>query len=479
MELRQGARWSSVLSWGVILLASLWVVLEVRGTWNEAGSEKLAAEASVSAQQALMSSIVNGATSPVLAGPMGPQLSGLRDQAAALAFEDDPGSELASAAMLARLGDAARGLALLEDLHARIGAGTVEADDRFRALLQAELSLVSRVARGEVSDVPDEDRALVVDALGPAGRMLVAQAEGDQEAIDSLQAAGALALVALVFVGAGAVGLGLVGVAFLLLFAVLAGLGKTAGVPRQPGDWNHVYAEVFAVWLVAYMALPRLLRATLPLESFLGDDQVLALGVALTAVAAAVALWWGTLRGVPLRMLLAGCGLAQWRFMDIAWGVVTWAMGIVLLAAGVGIAIGLSNLFGDGSMRPSHPIQQMVEDSGGLGLACTYVLAAVSAPIFEELFFRGAMYRNLRVGLGRAGPLGSALLSIGISSVVFAAIHPQGLVFIPVLGGLAVGFCLMREWRGSINASIVAHALNNFTVLTLNVVMLRAGIHAG
>ena len=162
-----------------------------------------------------------------------------------------------------------------------------------------------------------------------------------------------------------------------------------------------------------------------------------------------------------------------------AWGVVTWAMGIVMLAAGVGIAIGLSNLLGDGSMRPSHPIQQMVEESGGLGLACTYLLAAVSAPLFEELFFRGAMYRNLRVGLGRAGPLGSALLSIGISSVVFAAIHPQGLIFIPVLGGLAVAFCLMREWRGSINASIVAHALNNFTVLSLNVLMLRSEIQAG
>lgn len=479
MESRQGARWSAVLSWGVILVASLWVVLEVQGTWNERGSEKLAAEASVSAQQALMSSIVNGATSPVFAGPMGPQLSGLRDQAAALAFPDDPGSELASAAMLARLGDADRGLALLEDLHSRIDAGEVEADDRFRALLQAELALVSRVARGEVSDVAVEDRAMVIDALGPSGRMLVAQAEGDQDAIDSLQASGAFALVAIVFVGACALGLGLVGVAFLVLFAVLAGLGKTAGVPRQPGNWNHVYAEVFAVWLVAYMALPRLVRATLPLDSLLGGDQSLAFGVALTVLAAAVALWWGTQRGVPLRMLLAGCGLARWGFMDIAWGVATWAMGIVMLAAGVGVAIGLSKLFGDGTMRPSHPIQQMVEESGGLGLACTYLLAAVSAPLFEELFFRGAMYRNLRVGLGRAGPLGSALLSIGISSVVFAAIHPQGLIFIPVLGGLAVAFCLMREWRGSINASIVAHALNNFTVLSLNVLMLRSEIQAG
>jgi membrane protease YdiL (CAAX protease family) len=42
-----------------------------------------------------------------------------------------------------------------------------------------------------------------------------------------------------------------------------------------------------------------------------------------------------------------------------------------------------------------------------------------------------------------------------------------------VLAGLALAFCIMREWRGSINASIVAHAINNGVILTLNVLMLR------
>lgn len=479
MNPRLGSRVSSVLSWGVILVASLWVILEIRGIGREDGSEKLVAEASVSAQQALMSSLVNGATSPVFAAPMGPQLSSLRLQVEALVFPDDPGSALASAAMLARLDAANQGVKLLEDLRTRISSGEVEADEEFRGLLDTELALLAGIDRGEPVAVSDDDRSRVTESLGPIGRMLVAQAEGDQEAIDALQAGGALVLMALAVIGVGALGLALVGVAFLVLFAVLAGLGKTAGIERQSGDWNHLYAEVFAVWLVAYMALPRILRGTLPIDRLLTVDQALCVSVSLTVLAAAVALWWGTKRGLPLRMLLAGCGLARWQFMDILWGVATWAMGIVVLAAGFGVAFLLSKVFGDGTMRPSHPIQQMVEESGGLGLACTYLLAAVSAPIFEELFFRGAMYRNLRMGLGRAGPLGSALLSIVISSVIFAAIHPQGLIFIPVLGGLAVGFCIMREWRGSINASIVAHAMNNFTVLSLNVLMLRSEVGAG
>jgi membrane protease YdiL (CAAX protease family) len=65
------------------------------------------------------------------------------------------------------------------------------------------------------------------------------------------------------------------------------------------------------------------------------------------------------------------------------------------------------------------------------------------------------------------------VIAVLVNSVIFAAIHPQGLIFIPVLGSLAVAFTLMREWRGTINASIVAHAINNFVVLTLNVLMLR------
>jgi len=42
-----------------------------------------------------------------------------------------------------------------------------------------------------------------------------------------------------------------------------------------------------------------------------------------------------------------------------------------------------------------------------------------------------------------------------------------------VLGGLAVAFCISREWTGSINPAIVAHAINNAVMVGLNVVLLR------
>jgi membrane protease YdiL (CAAX protease family) len=51
-------------------------------------------------------------------------------------------------------------------------------------------------------------------------------------------------------------------------------------------------------------------------------------------------------------------------------------------------------------------------------------------------------------------------------ALIFAVIHPQGLAAVPVLGALAVSFALIREWRGSLVGPMVAHALNNGTVLT-------------
>ena len=72
-----------------------------------------------------------------------------------------------------------------------------------------------------------------------------------------------------------------------------------------------------------------------------------------------------------------------------------------------------------------------------------------------------------------AGRVVSSILAIGISSVIFAGIHPQGFIFVPVLGGLAVAFCIMREWRGSINPGMVAHAINNTVMITLNIILLK------
>jgi uncharacterized protein len=84
-----------------------------------------------------------------------------------------------------------------------------------------------------------------------------------------------------------------------------------------------------------------------------------------------------------------------------------------------------------------------------------FVLAAVLAPLAEELLFRGWIYTSLRASFG----LWAALL---ISSALFAAAHYESthiyaLAVFPI--GLALG--AMRETTGSLKASISFHAFYN------------------
>ena len=73
-----------------------------------------------------------------------------------------------------------------------------------------------------------------------------------------------------------------------------------------------------------------------------------------------------------------------------------------------------------------------------------------------------ACLRDMTHGWGFAA---SFLISAVVNSFLFAVVHPQGLGGVPALMGLAMGFSLGREWRGSLIPSMVAHAINNGLVM--------------
>ena len=88
-------------------------------------------------------------------------------------------------------------------------------------------------------------------------------------------------------------------------------------------------------------------------------------------------------------------------------------------------------------------------------------VACVLAPLVEEIMFRGALYQHLReIGPGLA-KWASVAFSVLVSGFVFAAIHPQGWLGVPVLMSLATAFALSREWRGSVVPAMIAHGINN------------------
>lgn len=92
-------------------------------------------------------------------------------------------------------------------------------------------------------------------------------------------------------------------------------------------------------------------------------------------------------------------------------------------------------------------------DSTGLSFWVMALSTAVVAPVYEELLFRGYVFR----GLSRSAGPGVA---VGVSSLLFAGFHGDPLHAIAVLPmGLFLGWL---RWRtGSIWPSMIAHGLNN------------------
>lgn len=221
-----------------------------------------------------------------------------------------------------------------------------------------------------------------------------------------------------------------------------------------------VLLECFALYL-GIMTVSALAAA------FLGG----AVGVAGYGLAVVIPLLWPRLRGISWREFRSAVGLHRGRgfWREVGAGCVGY-LGVLAIAS-IGIALtlmlslvadlfngGLGGAEGGANPAPSgpevHPVVGWIyEGDLWVRLAC-FALAAGFAPVFEELFFRGALHRYFR---GRFRFLSSALLT----GVIFAALHPQGFFAIPALAGIGVGFSLLREWRDSLIAPMTAHAINN------------------
>jgi membrane protease YdiL (CAAX protease family) len=86
-------------------------------------------------------------------------------------------------------------------------------------------------------------------------------------------------------------------------------------------------------------------------------------------------------------------------------------------------------------------------------------VACVLAPIYEEMFFRGVLYRACRQRLGRP-------IALILSSVLFGILHTNaaGFLSLTLLGGvLAVAY----EYTGDIRVPILAHGIFNLNTLVI------------
>jgi membrane protease YdiL (CAAX protease family) len=238
-----------------------------------------------------------------------------------------------------------------------------------------------------------------------------------------------------------------------------------------------VYAETFAVWMVLFIVLGLVLglavRYVIPVP--LPPLLVSAVGSLLSLAA----LGWPVLRGIPWRTVREELGLTFGRRpeREMLLGPACYAMTLPLALVGFLIFFALTliqqqlNAAAGDPMKPgespSHPVILDVARAGWAEWIQIFFLVSVVAPVVEEVMFRGVLYRHLRELTGQSGLVLSVLASSAVVSFIFAVIHPQGLLTVPILMSLALGFTLMREWRGSLVPAMIAHGINNGVVLTL------------
>ncbi|MDX2115152.1 MAG: type II CAAX endopeptidase family protein [Planctomycetota bacterium] len=341
-------------------------------------------------------------------------------------------------------------------------------DDAARAALLQDVAALRRIyetGRGADAPLDAAARARLVERHGWFAQVALSfGGDASDPFRKAMRAAGVRSVIA---VSVAAVAIVLAGLAGLVLFIVMlvllaqgrltSGFKRSAGPLRSmPPGLRGVFLETFALFMIVFLGAS---LAAGPLSDLTGLPLRTPILWSVLLVA-----FWPLVRGAGADAWRAGLGWHSGRgvMRELAAGVVGYIAGLPLLGVGVCITLVLTVLTrGDAA----HPVAGEFGGQSFWGTLELLLLLTVWAPVVEETFFRGALLAHLR----RRWALPLAAV---VSAVLFAIIHPQGVLGVPVVGAIGVNLALIREWRGSLLACMAGHALNNgFVGILLVLVM--------
>ncbi|HJY32171.1 MAG TPA: CPBP family glutamic-type intramembrane protease [Actinomycetota bacterium] len=230
---------------------------------------------------------------------------------------------------------------------------------------------------------------------------------------------------------------------------------------RPKASWS--WYEALVVYIVAFLIAG---LATLPLIRLMEPETDLT-NIVLTTAAALVILgvellWLSTYhKGWLEVMRLPERG--TWR-KEIGSGVL-FALGlypVMVIVVGGLLTYLLQTISGEQVRAP----EQVGEHLPAIGTALTIVYAVVIAPVGEELFFRGVLFRSLRDRHGFwVGAVGSAVGFGLIHFIPGSAVDAALLMIVMFFTGVAL--CFLYERRGTIVAPLAAHITFNVIGIVL------------
>jgi membrane protease YdiL (CAAX protease family) len=195
--------------------------------------------------------------------------------------------------------------------------------------------------------------------------------------------------------------------------------------------------------------------ALLAMSGFGGRDGVSttsAIGLLLADLAFLAVVLLYARRGAQ-RVTGATLGLRRTRF----WPAVGWAVAAYLTMLGIGVLWTL--LVGTGE-DPAVGSPLLTETTASVALV--FLAIAVTAPIVEEIVFRGYLFAALTRW---RGPWPAAAITGVLFGAAHLAVHPpEALLPIAVLG---FALCLVYWFTGSLLPCIGIHAANNAMVVGL------------
>jgi membrane protease YdiL (CAAX protease family) len=220
------------------------------------------------------------------------------------------------------------------------------------------------------------------------------------------------------------------------------------GRPDMRATWRPI--EAIPVYLIAVLGA-YLVGATASRATGSRSGRFIIVTVAgELAFLGAVLLWVRYVNKGPLQAL----GLPRHPLGDVTDGIL---MGVALVLVGAATLwlVQRAAIFILGHPPPSP--EQVPAYVRGRALAYLAPGVIVLAPLGEEAFFRGFLYKSLRNRL----PVWPAAVA---SALIFGALHymrPGSLVLIPPLFVVGLGLALVYERRQSLLASVAAHATFN------------------
>lgn len=260
---------------------------------------------------------------------------------------------------------------------------------------------------------------------------------------------------------------GLLGLLGLILVLVYALKGKLRhGLGERVPYWG-IYGETFAVWLVVFVG------GMLAVDLMFSELDILETSM-ISMPVSLVALVYPRWRGVSWDQLCRDIGwtAGEEPVLEPLCGIACYVMALPLMALGL-FCFALSFMVQGGmgflaaSELPSHPIVEYLANNDPWNRFKIFFVACVLAPVVEETMFRGVFYRHVRDMTRNFEGRWSFVSSAFLVSFLFAAIHPQGWLAIPLLMAVAFGLTIAREWRGTVFPSMLAHGINNGLALLL------------